>query len=407
MATFNYEAYTKDGHRRAGQVAATSREEAFQALAEQGLLPVRADAVASSLPVRSRKSVDWWFNRISISDWAELAKNISVLLEAGLALDAALRLVATQSSSGSMRGVASKLVESVVRGDALSKALDDLALPVPTIMSSLVRAGEARGNLAPALGDTARILRARADLQARVSSALIYPVILAVTGIVVLGVIVTALVPALIPLFEDAGVAPPLALSLARDAGRIVEANGAVAGILLLLLSYSAYRLRYHPECRSRASRLLLRLPLLGRISASSSTGILARTLATLLRNGVPLLQAMRLAAAASPNTAIGQSLTMAVEPVKEGRRIGAALQADATLPDTAKKFIAIGEEAGKLDTMLFHLADLMDEDARKRIESALSLLTPTLTIIVGGLVGTLVLSVMQALLSLNQLALR
>ena len=151
----------------------------------------------------------------------------------------------------------------------------------------------------------------------------------------------------------------------------------------------------------------VLRLPVVGSISRATNVAILGRTLGTLLRHGVALVPALTMTAAALPNRLFAAALYRAAEGVREGRRLGPLLNEALVVPRIAVRFITIGEEASKLDDMLLHLGDVAETDAQRAVERAMTLLTPALTITIGLFVGGLILSVMNAILSVNQLALR
>ena len=150
-----------------------------------------------------------------------------------------------------------------------------------------------------------------------------------------------------------------------------------------------------------------MRLPGLGALTQQSNVAILARTLGTLLRHGVPLVAAMQIAAAAAPNRRMRRAVMAAAEAVKEGEGLTSALRETAVFPDLALQFIAIGEESSKLDAMLLHLATIVDKDHQRRLGRLMTLLTPAITVVIGLVVGTLILSVMQAILGVNDLVLR
>jgi general secretion pathway protein F len=150
-----------------------------------------------------------------------------------------------------------------------------------------------------------------------------------------------------------------------------------------------------------------LRLPVVGALMAKVNVAAMARSLGTLLRNGVPLIGALSLTASVVPTLKFRQALEGATQAVKEGSRLAAAMQRTEAYPELALRFVAIGEEASKLDDMLMHLAEITDGEIERQVETLLTLLTPTITLVLGGMVGGLILSVMQAILSVNAIALQ
>jgi len=170
----------------------------------------------------------------------------------------------------------------------------------------------------------------------------------------------------------------------------------AAAGLVALL---------QNAEARAVGHRLLLRIPLLGELVRMAETAKLARTLASLLASGVPMLSALRIVESMAGNAAFSVALTQAAEEVKEGRMLSQALRKGGVFPSLMLRLIAVGEETGRLEPMLRHVEKIFESQVRRRIEQMLTLLTPALTIVMGAVVGGLIMSVMSAILSINELA--
>jgi len=345
--------------------------------------------------------------RLGLKVCADLTRELAVLLAADVPLDASLRLLVHKTQDRQLGALAERLLAGVNAGQPLSASLADPELEAPPLLVNLLRAGEARGNLAPTLADLAAFFESRMETQGKVRSALVYPAVLCVTALGAIGIIITVLVPALLPLFADSGASPPLVLRLGHAVGQGVGAYGYLlaAGMIAAVLGLRSFL--HRPAVRRRLDEGALRLPGIRSLIMRTSTALFARTLGTLLRNGVSLLPALTIAAAVVPNGAIAAAVTRAAERVKEGRRLADALAETGRFSDFALRFVAIGEEASRLDRMLLHLAELSDKEAQRSIDRAMTLISPLLTIMIGGLIGSLFVSVVQALLSVNQLALQ
>jgi general secretion pathway protein F len=405
MPAFRYQAYSSAGQLETGTIEAASISEAVKLLNERALLPFSTEAVGESERRRRSWRTAFARQRLSLEDYADMARELSVLLNAGLPLDQALRLLAEQASGIQTKGLVRKLLESVTAGMALSAALEQHAPLAPSYVFNLIRAGEARGSLATTLADLASFLQKRADIQARVRSALTYPMVLGITALGAVTVIITFLVPALLPFFSETGVEPPLAFAIAQTTGALISRFWPVLLFAALLGALLASWLLRREDARLFLDRLVLRLPVIGDVVAKTNTAALARTLGTLLRNGVALVPALSMTAAVVPSRPFAHALKASADGVREGRRLGVTIGGFPDLPMLLVRFIAIGEEASKLDEMLLHLADISDVQAERQIERLMTLLTPTLTILIGVVVGGLILSVMQAILGVNQLA--
>jgi general secretion pathway protein F len=406
MARFQYAAYDAAGRIKRGEVESGSRADALSALEARGLVPFETSDVtrrSGRRPlVHMRRS-----NRLGLKLCANLTRELAVLLSADVPLDASLRLLAHKTQDRQLAVLAEGLLGGVNAGQPLSAVLANPELEAPPVLVNLLRAGEARGNLAPTLADLAAFFESRMDTQARVRSALVYPAVLCVTALGAIGIIITVLVPALLPLFADSGASPPLILRLGHAVGRGIGAYGYLlaAGLIAAILGLRSFL--HRPAIRRRLDEGALRLPGVRTLIMRASTALFARTLGTLLRNGVSLLPALGIAAAVVPNGVIAAAVNHAAERVKEGHRLADALAETGRFSDFALRFVAIGEEASRLDRMLLHLADLSDKEAQRSIDRAMTLISPLLTIVIGGLIGSLFVSVVQALLNVNQLALQ
>lgn len=407
MPAFHYQAYTTAGQTVAGTVEAPSEPEAIQILNARGLLPFKTEIERKSRTPNRGGLRKLLTKRMQLADYARVARELSVLLNSGIPLDHALRLLVDQAASSQLSDFANGLLESVTAGASLSEAIAQKASDAPAYITSLIRAGETRGNLGPALTDLADFLYKRAENRARIQSALTYPLVLSVTALGAVTLIIAFLVPAIMPLFEDSGVEPPRALLLALHIGEYASERWLTLAIATLLTVVAFTRLMRRERIQLAVDRMILRLPITGAMVSKANTALLAKTLGTLLRNGVALVPALRLTASVVPNRPFSMALVSAAERVREGHRLAAAVSHSPDLPQLLSRFIAIGEEASKLDEMMLHLADISQNDAERHFNRFMTLLPPLLTIVIGVLVGALILSVMQAILSVNQLVVR
>jgi general secretion pathway protein F len=406
MARFQYAAYDAVGRIERGEVESASRADALSALEARGLVPFETHDVAPRSGRRPlidlRRS-----NRLGLRVCADLTRELAVLLAADVPLDASLRLLAHKTQDRQLEVLAERLLAGVNAGQPLSAVLNDPELEAPPVLVNLLRAGEARGNLAPTLADLAAFFESRMETQGKLRSALVYPAVLCVTALGAIGIIIAVLVPALLPLFADSGASAPLVLRLGHAVGQGIGAYGYQLAAGLIAATLGLRRFLQRPAVRRRLDEGALRLPGIRTLIMRASTALFARTLGTLLRNGVSLLPALGIAAAVVPNGVIAAAVNRAAERVQEGRRLADALAETGRFSDFALRFVAIGEEASRLDRMLLHLADLSDKEAQRSIDRAMTLISPLLTIVIGGLIGSLFVSVVQALLNVNQLALQ
>ena len=407
MPRFRYAAFTPAGLVERGEIDCSTRADALSILSDRGLVPFEsAEAEGPQAGVRKAPALGR-SGRSRLKIYADLTRELSTLLTADIPLDASLRLLVQQRANKRLGALAERLLAAVTAGQSLSAAIANADPEAPAVLASLLRAGEARGGLAPTLADLAAFFENRIEMQGKIRSALTYPTILCITAVGAIAIIIGALVPAVMPIFADSGTPPPLVLSLANQLGQTVTQQGYLIAIGMLTVALSFSALVRLPAVRAAMDRMSLALPGIGPLIRQSTTALFARTLGTLLRNGVSLLPALEIAASVVPSPTLRTAVTQAAERVKEGRRLADALAQTGRFSDFALRFVAVGEEASKLDGMLLHLADLSARETQRSIDRAMTLLSPLLTIGIGALIGGLFVFIVQALLSFNALVLQ
>jgi general secretion pathway protein F len=301
--------------------------------------------------------------------------------------------------------IAAELRADVLNGATLSDAMERRPHIFPADYLSVIRAGEIGGTVGEVVGELADLLDRRMEMRGRIRSALIYPALLICLAVVSLTVIVGALVPSVASVFAGSGAPPPpfIAAVLAVQA-HWVEIAATLAGIVgaTSLLAWAALR---KPPLRLAIDGVLLRAPVIGAFLVQRETARFARTLGTLLKAGVPLLQASISAHGVVGNGRIAVQIESAVDAVRGGTALHRALTQETVLPAIALRMISIGEEAGKLDRMLLRVAVMFEQLMQRTIDRAMTLLTPALTMIMAGFVGGLIIAVMNAIMSMNGLA--
>lgn len=408
MGRYFYQAYDAHGAMTSGQLEAASREAVLSILARRGEHAVALEEAGAA------SAVPWWQRQVfaprGLNDAERLAftRELSALLKADLPVDEALDVVLLQPGlSARLKRVVSDVRDGVRQGQSLSRALGSGPAPFPEFYWRLVAAGEAGGGLAEALGDLAQYLERAAEVRARVASALAYPLLLLAAALGAVLVIALVLVPAVMPLFEDAGMTPPAVLAgLAAGSGFVrAHAFSMLAASLGAALAVAA-GLR-DPRGRRWLDRVLVTLPVAGPTIAMRETARLARVLSAQIKNGVPLLDGLAATAPAMGNAVYKDAVTQLSARVSEGATLSKELAAGGLFSDLAVRLAGVGERTGQLDTLLARAAEIHEQALQRRIDRMTRLIGPVLTLATGLLAGGLILSVMQAILSINDLALR
>ena len=327
------------------------------------------------------------------------------MLKAGLSLDRALDLLGQLSAGGPLEPVIGRVRESVRGGKDLSAALGEEEGLFTPFFRNMVRAGEASGALGLALARLAEFQERARELRSTVSSALVYPALLLVFSVVSLSVILGVVVPRIATMFEDAGQELPAMTRAVIAGGAFVNQwwwAMLIAAVGLWFLARARLRL---PAVRARWDARLLRMPLFGSLVTRYEAARFTRTLGTLLQNGVNLLEALGIAQAGIGNRTLAAGVSEVAAGVRAGRGLSQPLLEAEVFPQLANNLIKVGEESGHLEDMLLQLADIYDRETRDTLGRIVSLIGPLTILVLGGLIAGIIMSVLSAVLSVNDLA--
>ena len=401
MPLFRYKALSTTGEPLDGQMEAANADEVIVRLQDLGHLPVearRADAGGEgfSLAALTRKA------ELDDAQILQFTQQLATLLGAGQPLDRALGILLDLPEAESARKVVERVREAVRGGAPLSAALEQQHGLFSRLYVSLVRAGEAGGGLQESLRRLADYLTRARELKAQVINALIYPAILAAMIAVSVVFLLLFVVPKIGELFAglDAElqwytVAVLFASRMLVDYWWAGLALG-IAGLVVL------GRLWGQPAWRRQLDANLLRWRATGSLVGRFETARLARTLGTLLGNGVPLLAALNLGRNVLSNRVLADALDAAASEVKTGAGLGYALGRQKVFPRLAVQMIQVGEESGELDTMLMQVADTFDVETRNALQRLISLLLPVLTVVMTAVIGIIVISILLPIYDLT-----
>lgn len=400
MPLFRYKALSATGEPLDGQMEAASADEVVVRLQDQGHLPVearRADAGGGEGFAGLLRRKEFGDEQV-----LQFTQQLATLLGAGQPLDRALGILLELPDSLQARRVIERVREAVRGGAPLSTALEQQHGLFSRLYVNLVRAGEAGGNVHEALRRLADYLERSARLRGRVINALIYPVILCVMVVASVGFLMAVVVPQFQVLFESLNAELPWYSRLVLDLSLFVRAwwwalllAAVLAGLWL------ASRLR-QPEARRALDARLLRLRYVGDLVARLDTARLARTLGTLVRNGVPLLSAIHLSRPVLGNRVLAEAVEAAAEEVKTGSGLGYALGRQKVFPRLAVQMVQVGEESGELDTMLLKVADTFDQETANALDRLMAALVPALTVLMTAVIAVIILSVLLPIYDLT-----
>lgn len=404
MALFRYKALSAAGEALAGTMEAARAEDVVARLQEQGHLPLD---VGTSLDEGAGAGFAALFRKKALDEAAVLqfTQQLATLLGAGQALDRALGTLLDLPDNPQSRRVIERIRDAVRGGLPLSAALEQQHGLFSRLYVNLVRAGEAGGGLQVALLRLGEYLERAAALKAQVISALIYPILLLVMVLAVCALLLGVVVPQFNDLLASTDVTLPWYTQLVLGSGMLMRNYGLylfIAGAVALLLGARHFR---QPEPRARLDAWLLGRPRIGELLARYETARFARTLGTLLGNGVPLLNGLGIARQVMDNRALGAALERATDEVKTGQGLAFALSRTKLFPRLAVQMVQVGEESGELGAMLLKVADTFDAETQRAIQRALAALVPFITVLMALLVGVVIMAVLVPIYQLTSSA--
>ncbi|MGJ0430398.1 type II secretion system F family protein [Methylobacter sp.] len=404
MALFSYKAINSLGETEEGVRDASDEQGLIAALQSEGYIPIRvAPATARSFLGFSLGAKQ---SRLSQKEIGLLTSELATLLESGLPLDRSLSVLMDLTADNErLNKLLGRVLERVKGGSSLADALEKQAGVFSKFYINMIRAGEAGGSLGEVLTRLADYLERSRELKDTISTALIYPVILLVMSLASLFVMLTFVVPQFTEMFESAGKALPVPTQIVVGLAEWLQSYWWILALLMVVAyGYMNFQLA-DPVTKKAWDRRFLAMPLFGSIILNKETANISRTLGTLLGNGVSILTALAIARETVDNLALAEVCADAEEQLKQGRNMSDALLEKGVLPKMAMQMIKMGEETGKLEEMLLRVATIYDKQLRVAIQRMLALLEPALIITLGVMIAGIIVSILLAILSVNDLA--
>ncbi len=397
MPLYRYKAATPSGETSEGDIFAADEQQVIAQLQAAGQIPIRVVAGGGISGFR-RKGV-------RAQDVQVFTQELATLLSAGLPLDKALQIILDLSDEVRLQRMVGRVLDSVRGGAALSDALEAQAGVFSRFYVSMVRAGEMGGAMETVLNRLSDYLIRAKELRDSVVSALIYPAILMAVSVISVLILMVFVVPQFTQLFDDAGRALPMLTQVVVGSANFLREYWWILIGTVVLGTFYMRRQLANPVSKLRWDRRALRLPLVGDLIRKIEASRFSRTLGTLLGNGVPLLTAMSIVRETLNNRVLEKGMSAAVDGLKEGQGMsGPLLEAD-LFPRLGMQMIKVGEETGRLEEMLLQVADIYDRDVRVAVQRMLSLLEPALIVGLGLIIATIILSILIAIVSVNELA--
>ena len=407
MPVYEYQALDPKGKTITGIIDADGGQAARQKIRAMGSFPVKVKEVTggdSSSKETRGITFQGLFSRITPAQVSLWTRQLATLTGAGFPLVSALTTLVSQAKTQGFTKIAARIKDSIVEGNSFASSLTLYPSVFSQIYINMVRAGETSGTLEIVLQRLADIMEKQQELKSRIQTAMAYPILMTAIGTLVLFFLMTFVVPNITTIFEDMNQALPAPTRF------LIAASDLFKGYWWLLLVAAVAALvalkvfRKTERGLATTDRLMLRVPIVGSMLRRIAVARFARTLASLLENGVTMLPALEIVRNVTGNIIISGLIENASNQVEKGQGLAQALSADAVFPDLAVQMIQVGEQSGELESMLYKIAEVYENEVQSSIMSMMAMLEPVMILVMAVVVLFIVLSICLPIFEMNQL---
>lgn len=402
MAVYSWSGYNAKGKETRGMIDASSPKEAKLKLRSQGLFvsDLSEDATVAGKPARELGAI--FQSRIRLEDVTVMTRQLSTLVGAAIPLVDALSALYEQLDSPPLKKTIAQVRDAVNEGASFADALSHHKRVFPELYVNMVRSGEASGALDIVLLRLADFLEGQHRLKARVTSAMIYPLLLLTVALAVLFYLLTAVVPKIVGMFDSINQILPLPTRILIGLSDGLQAAWWLILLIIAAAWYAVRRWRATPAGAYRFDRFKMRLPLFGKLTTKVAVARFARTLGTLLASGVPIIEALGIVKAVVLNRVLEQAIENTAREVTEGASIAAPLKSSGVFPPILVHMVGVGEKSGRLEEMLLKAAQAYEEDVETAVSTLTAVLEPVMILFMAVIVGFVVMAILFPMLEMS-----
>lgn len=409
MAVFEYKALNKKGDSISGIIDADALTSAKMKLRQNGLFPTtvmvvenKSTKAPSKVPALHSFSV--FFSRIKPSQIALSTRQLATLLAAGFPLVKAVSTLIPQMKSKTFQMVLSKLKESIEQGKSFAESLSQYPGVFSPVYINMVKAGESSGTLEVVLERLADFTEDKEETKKKIQASLAYPVLMALISVIVLSILLTYVVPGIVGIFTDMNQILPLPTRILIQISSIFQRYWWLILLLPFFLFFAVLWIRKTQKGLYLIDRLMISLPVIGRLNKKIIAARFTRTLASLLSNGIPLLAALNITKSIAGNQVFFTHISKACTSVEQGGQLSPVLEQSHVFPYLAVQMIQVGETSGEIEKMLEKTADLFEKDVQTAVTAASALITPIVILIMGVVVACIIFAICLPIFEINQL---
>ncbi|PMQ01820.1 MAG: fimbrial protein FimO [Dictyoglomus sp. NZ13-RE01] len=402
--SFEYKARSIRGELISGEIEAESIREVANKLRERGYFPVRIEEkkrtrsfLTLSLGGGTAKG------KVKLKDVVVFTRQFATMINSGISLANALRILAEQTESKPLRKVVQEIQNYVSEGLPLSEALEKFPNVFSNLYVNMVRAAESSGTLDQTLERLATSLEKQQELRGKIKSAMTYPVAILIFSLLITAALLIFLVPTFANMFESLGAPLPLPTAIILKLSNAIRKNALLILLIIVGLIMGGSRARKIPKVKEKIDEFILKIPIIGSLVRKNAIVNFSRVLATQIKTGVPILQALEIVSQTVGNSVISNAIKKSIRSIREGERIAPTLKSLNVFPPMVVHMISVGEEAGNLEVMLNKIGDFYEKEVENTIESLTSLIEPFMLIFIGGIAGGILISLYLPIFTMFQ----
>lgn len=406
MPAYSYEALDRSGQTKKGVIAADSLRDARQKLNANSLYPIdieqgknKPSLVVGGFSLTSRKG-------ISAKDLTLITRQMATMFSAGTPIEESLYALASQSEKSLVKNILINVRAQVSEGKNLSEAMKSEKASFPSLYRAMIAAGEASGDLGLIMEKIADYYEKNEEIKDKVSTAMVYPIVLSIVAISVIAILMVAVVPKVVSQFDRMGAELPTLTRTVIGISDFLVNYGLFVLVMIAVLITSFRILNKQKAYRLVMHRYLLGAPFIGKLILSVSSARFARTMGTLIEGGSPVLESIKAAKRTVSNEIIRDAVDKVYLDVREGHSLSIAMKRTAVFSSLLVYMCSMGEKTGRLSYLLLKMADYLESEFDSITQKSLSLLEPMIVILMGVMVGLIVMSIMLPIMQLNSLVL-
>lgn len=398
MATYKYRVLTKSREILEGKKDAASEKDLIDEFRKSGHVVLKIQ------PLSDETKTGFGFKRSLQGSFLFFTQEMATLLENGIPIDKSIAILTSTQEKKVIRAVLDDVLQNVKSGRSLAESLSKHPRAFSAVNVHMIHAGEEGGILPGVLKKLGEFQERMQKVKKAIVSAMIYPALLMSVGLLSIVILITFVIPKFAEVFEDMGMDLPLSTKILMKVSNIAIAYGWMLFVGIALIMFAYTKSRKNVVFSEKIDRLKLKIPLIGSVIWKVEITRFARTLGTLLENGVPLLKSIDIVKNVLQNTYLANILDSVKSTVREGGGLTISLDRRGFLPGYSKHLLTVGEETGSLDKMLVKVAENLDNDIEQKIKQLVTLVEPLLIVIMGAVIGTIVVSMLVAILSISDI---